>query len=281
MASSNSSLSRVVLPALVLASSVAFTPAGSAEPALGQDFNLNNILDTGPTFINLLDDFRPGLAASAFVSSPTVLDDRTSFAIQFVVGAHGAADGYTVAFVNGSSGSDYLGLPHGNLGFFSPADATGHPRPIGPAYAIAFDFYQNTDYQELPGLHLAALDLSQYSPRVQVPAPLPINNGKYSVWIDYSAAAEQVAVYLSDEASKPASPVMIDHINLALYLGGLMYPGFTGGNGPTLTSSVQLTEFNFSTSTAVPLPAAWIFSLSALSVFGSRRKRAGLKAECR
>ena len=52
MASSNSSLGRIILSALALVFSFALAPAGSAEPALGRDFNLNNVLDAGPASID-------------------------------------------------------------------------------------------------------------------------------------------------------------------------------------------------------------------------------------
>lgn len=192
------------------------------------------------------------------------LDAQTTFEISFEVAAHGDADGFTVAFLNGPAAHGYLGLSGGNLGFFPPADAAGHPLAVGPAYAVAFDFFQNVPYGELPGLHLATLDFEQYEPRVQVPAPLAINDGRYHVWIELSVPAAQVAVYLSPDSVRPALPVLIDHVDFATYLGGLAYPGFTGATGPSLVANLRLDRPAIVTHTVVPLPASSGLLLGAL-----------------
>lgn len=250
--------------------------ASRAETIFGLDIALHNILDAGTDYIQLLDG-RPELMASAFLTTPVALDARTALEVSFEVAAHGDADGFTFAFVNGLSGPSYLGLSGGNLGFFPPADATGHPLAVGPAYAVAFDFFQNLPYGELPGLHLATLDFNHYEPRVQASAPLAINDGRYHVWIELSVPAQKVSVYLGADARRPTLPVLIDHVDFATYLGGLAYPGFTGATGPSLVADLRLESLIITSRTVVPLPPCgglFMATLPLLAITVRRRARA-------
>jgi hypothetical protein len=172
-------------------------------------------------------------AGSAFLPTPYTLGANTSFEVFFVYDAKdpikgSPGDGLAFVAQNTAMGAKYLGLDGAGLGFFT-LTAT-------PAIAATFDYYSNaytgSSANAIAIAQPLGIDLATYYPE------LPVYQGggtaglRY-VWVDYSNAQKEMAIYYSGTPSKPAKPIVSTVLaqDLASQFGGQAYFGFTGGTG--------------------------------------------------
>ncbi|WP_431192304.1 DUF4347 domain-containing protein [Rhodopirellula bahusiensis] len=164
-------------------------------------------------------------AGSAFYSTAVNLADdgsfRTSFAFRAMNGAGtDGADGLTFTIQNDPRGAAAIGGSGEELGY----------QDIKNSVAIEFDTYRNS--LDLNDNHVSILTGSVYS-NVRTAVPdLDLNNGspRYA-WVEYNGTSNVLAVYLSDEATKPTHALMKATVDLQSQVGEAGFVGFTAGTG--------------------------------------------------
>jgi glucose/arabinose dehydrogenase len=87
----------------------------------------------------------------------------------------------------------------------------------------------------------------------------------FNVWIDYNGSSNQLAVYISNDADKPFTPLLISGHDLHAIVGNQAYLGFTGSTADEPTSHQVLT-WTFSTAVPViPLTSADMTEVTVVS----------------
>lgn len=164
-------------------------------------------------------------AGSAFYSTAVNLTNdgsfRTAFTFRAMNGAGtNGADGLTFTIQNDPRGATALGGSGEELGY----------QDISNSVAIEFDTYRNS--LDLNDNHVSILTGSVYSNvRTAVPE-IDLNNGspRYA-WVEYNGTSNVLAVYLSDNATKPTEALMKATIDLQTQVGDSGFVGFTAGTG--------------------------------------------------
>ncbi|MEM6364053.1 MAG: PQQ-dependent sugar dehydrogenase, partial [Planctomycetota bacterium] len=167
---------------------------------------------------------RDFLAGSAFYQSPISLSDNRSFRTEFsfqATGGAGGADGLTFTIQNDPDGANAIGRLGGEIGF------TG----IENAVAVEFDTYLN-DGAEVNDNHISIVQNSVTNAlRTAIPS-LDLNSGnRVYAWVDYNGESDSLAVYVSANATRPATALMKTNIDLEAAVGSTGYVGFTAGTG--------------------------------------------------
>jgi glucose/arabinose dehydrogenase len=163
---------------------------------------------------------------SAYFLQEFAVDADRSFTTQFqfqISGSLGSngADGITFVIQNSAAGLAALGGKGGGLGYSG----------IDQSLAVEFDTYEGSS--DLNNNHLSVLVNGSIATAIQTQSPsFDINGaGVVSVWVDYNGAADELAVYVSNLATKPAQPLIIENVDLFDLVGNQAYLGFTGGTG--------------------------------------------------
>lgn len=180
-------------------------------------------------------------AGSAFFVDPVTVNASTSFQTQFrlqMTGGVGGADGMAFVIQNSADGADALGTFGVGLGY----------QFLERSLAIEFDTYQNQS--ETNGNHVAVVvNGNVLSPIIERNPSFDLNSGSaFNVWVDYNGSANQLAVYLSTGASKPAQALIVVDVDLADIVGNRAYLGFTAGTGG-LANSHRVLNWSFATTT--------------------------------
>lgn len=211
-----------------------------------------------------------GLAGSAW--APTDVSLQNDFSIAFSFKIHGGteADGLTLTLQNANEGKSALGNGGGGLGY----------EGIGNSVAFIYDTWENGFKTDLaPGNNTAVGFLGNVSD------PFSGNDFSHSVsvnggslrgaelfsWVDYSAANNELLMYLNDTPTKPATAVQnLGTAALANLFGSSnLHVGFTAGTGGSNDNhdilSVQVTT--------VPVPAAlWLFGSALMGLWSWQRR---------
>lgn len=228
-------------------------------PGAGFGFNFANFDSTTGLKLNgnaaavggtlLLTDDLPTLAGSAYYTEPMPLDEDISFsaalAVQMTGGqGTGGADGMAFVIQNVGAGASALGGAGGGLGYVG----------IGAAsIAIELDTFQNTF--DLNDNNVSILiNGDEVTPVVTALAPVDLNSGSVvHVWVDYDGATNLLKVYIAGAATKPATPLLSQTINLTGLLGDQAYFGVSAGTGG-LVNEHRLVSWSVDSSAAPPVP---------------------------
>jgi hypothetical protein len=172
-------------------------------------------------------------AGSVFATTP--VDPQQSWETQFQISMHDftccdvrPADGLTFVIQSeGLSGGSGLG---GSLGYGD----------IAPSVAVEFDSFHNDG--DPTGNHVAILTegnvlthlscANEGGPSAPCAAglPFPIYGAPVVGWVEFDAATQHLRVYLSQSATKPATPLLDQQVSLAP-IGTSAYAGFTAATG--------------------------------------------------
>lgn len=257
--------------ALAIAAAVANSSADAAE-IFGRNFQLNSVAGASSDSIQLTASGVTFSRASAFATSPIDISADHSVEISFsfeISGGTDGADGLVLVFQAIRPG--FRGESGGNLGFYGSI-INGGPSLGGHAYGVAFDTWLNAKYGDIGSNNISFIDSTTYQLRKTIAAPMDLNSGdaRY-VWVDYDGM-NTVSVFLNALPSKPDTAIATDSIDLAEFVGGNPYVGFTAATGGSTNSHV-ITGFDIAA--AVPEPSTWALvgcGLSFIALFGRRRR---------
>jgi hypothetical protein len=160
------------------------------------------------------------------VWAQTTIDTTTSFESRFRAEAHDGsvspADGMT--FTIQSQGPTALGANGGAHGY------AGSPGAILPSVAVDVSLFpqimsgQNEQFAVVQNGSLLA-------PLAKATSPALLYGKPFWVWVDYDAKAHSLQVFVSQTATKPATPLVSAAVDLAATVGSKAYAGFTAGTG--------------------------------------------------
>ncbi len=177
---------------------------------------------------------------TAFFNVPLPINVDTSFQTRFqfqLTGGQQAlgADGFTFVLQNDPRGATAIGPGGGELSYSG----------IVNSLAVEFDTYQNAG--DINNNHVSVLVNGDVSAGLETRIPLlDLNGGSIlNAWIDYSGATDQLAVYLSDSASKPAEALLVADVDLSALVGEQAFLGFTAGTGGSVNAH-RLLDWEFS-----------------------------------
>jgi hypothetical protein len=178
-------------------------------------------------------------ASSAFLTSPITLTGTTSFHafFRFQMGP-AAAGGDGIAFVlqNSALGAAALGGTAGNMGYAGTAATR-----ITPSVIIEFDTYR--DATDTNANHVGLMLNGSTTHTAQTPPSFTMaGGGILDAWVDYNFTTTTLSVYVSQTATKPATPVLSHTINVFTQLGSTMYVGFTSSTGLTTSTPPEINE---------------------------------------
>ena len=202
-------------------------------------------------------------SGSAFFNNALPINAYTSFQTQFsfrISGGQGSsgADGLAFVIQNDNRGPTALGDAGGNLGYSQ----------INNSLAIEFDTWKNSG--DLNDNHVSVLLNGNVTNPVKTKSSnVDFNSGSViHVWVDYNGLRDELAIYLSNNNSKPASVHIVANVNLLGVVGDSGYLGFTAGTGgATNTHSVLSWSMNLDVPPAVdpPGPGDELVSQNVLS----------------
>ncbi|HEX3694932.1 MAG TPA: L-type lectin-domain containing protein [Polyangia bacterium] len=145
------------------------------------------------------------------------------------------ADGMAFVMHNAVAGTGALGIVGEGIGYGG----------IAPSVVVEFDTFRNLPWDPA-GPHIAITRAGEYrhnnATNAGLPAPVlfsslspavnPVAGTPFFIWIDYTAAATRLDVFVSATDSKPAAAALSTAIiNLAAVLGANFFVGFTGSTG--------------------------------------------------
>jgi hypothetical protein len=159
---------------------------------------------------------------------------QTSFAISMhdstccIVGTLRPADGMSFLLQSkGPTAGEGIG---GSLGYGG----------IAPGVAVEFDTYVNAgdpaaDHVgiNVEGNTLSHLQCASFGGPIapcSATLPVPLYGAPVYGWVEYDAGSQQLKVYVSSAATKPATPVLDSPVSMAP-LGAVAYAGFTAATG--------------------------------------------------
>jgi len=186
-------------------------------------------------------DFNLG---SAFLTTPFVISDNTSFESQFQFRLHAddnnpsqLADGFVFIIQNDLRRASALGEAGGNLGYSALSDISNS---VLPSLAVEFDIYENLEYSDLNDNHVALLrDGSVNHAELGLPvesSPFKLDNGNsHTAWIDYNGRTNEIQVFLSENSTKPDQPLLSDQIDLSSVVGSQAFVGFSAATGGSIS----------------------------------------------
>ena len=188
-------------------------------------------------------------AGSVFLLKPLEIDADTSFSTQFTLQISGGTDGADgLAFViqNSVDGSAALGQTGGEIGYGG----------VTKSLAIEFDTYTNGS-TDPNNNHIDILRDGNTTSELAFGIPaIDLNGGAaLTAWVEYDGVTNLLEVFLSDNGSQSATPVVSTTVDLANVLGSQAYLGFTAGTGG-LTNVHEILDWEFSSnSELLPAPA--------------------------
>ena len=216
-----------------------------------------------------------GQAGSVYRTAPVTLAPDFGFSTFFQarIGADGSggvdccgdfagADGMTFVLHKGTNNS--LGGGGGALG------AVGGGTPLGAGLVVELDTWHagsfdhpsslntNGNHVAIGVLNGSGLESPQNSLAQTAPGAIAqlTNAAVKNVWVDYNGFTDQLDVFVSEAAAKPATPTLSKHVNLSTVFGGDptgIVAGFTGATGGA-TADHDVLSWSFDSSGAGTTP---------------------------
>ncbi len=188
------------------------------------DFQINGNASLASSTLRLTPD-AAAQRGSAYFKQAFTLDQNTGFSTQFQFrtgGTQGTNGADGLAFVIQGSGLTALGGAGGALGYSG----------INNSVAVKFDTYRSAEYGDVSGNNIGILQRGNMRSTKEVNVGLDLNSGAaVNAWVDYSAAARRLDVYLSSGTTKPGSATLSESIDLTSIVGNTAYMGFSGATG--------------------------------------------------
>ena len=186
--------------------------------------NLNGVAWVDGTNLNVTGNVR-SQAGSAFYETPVAIDENTSFQAQFQfwIGGHGGTSGesgLTFTLQNSARGSDAIGPYAYWLGY----------QEIENSIAVEFDTVRNT--WDTASREISVLKGGDVrTPLSTAASPYTLNDSReYYAWVDYNAASDKLAVFISDTPTKPEFATTVATVELENEVGSQAYIGFTAAS---------------------------------------------------
>ncbi|NND96321.1 MAG: hypothetical protein HKN47_03205, partial [Pirellulaceae bacterium] len=162
---------------------------------------------------------------SAFFDTAISINGDTSFQSEFsfeMTGGSGAsgADGILFVLQNSAGAEGALGRGGSGLGYDG----------IGNSIAIELDTWKNgwDVYSDEVGV-VASGDIKNQLAQAQ--SPVNLNSGDvYHAWVDYDGSSDTLSVYVSQDSTKPSTPVVQTNVALESFVGDQFFAGFTASN---------------------------------------------------
>ena len=210
--------------------------------------------------------------ATAFIRTPIAVDESTGIAVAFKfkihdLGGASGADGFVFMLHNDRDGERALGGTGGEFGYGCCSDTM---RSIENSVAVEFDTFRNG--WDPNGNHVGIdLNGSVRSALTAVP-PFDLNDGRsYFAWVEYAAEAQILTLFLAEQNSKPALPVLEHSINLHNVLGSQAFVGFGAGWG-SYKNVHEIEEFSLTGSLRIPEPASMLMLPIGTALLLARRR---------
>jgi MYXO-CTERM domain-containing protein len=189
-------------------------------------------------------------AGSAYRTAPVAWTATTSFhtyfTFQMAPNAAGA-DGISFILQNSAAGAAALGRAGGAIGYGNDSGTPPNMNGIGNSVEVEFDTYKNAWDPNANHVGIMENGNNAVHQATGTPSFTMANGGMLHAWIDYSASATTLSVYIAQTANKPAAPVVsYGAINVASLVGAQAFAGFTGATGGS-TNTQQVFEWEFST----------------------------------
>ncbi|WP_413432493.1 DUF4347 domain-containing protein [Crateriforma spongiae] len=195
---------------------------GSVSP--GDGINTNGVSWISGGNLNVTGNVRRQVG-SAFYETPVAIDSNTSFQAQFQfwIGGFGGAtgeSGMTFTIQNSPQGSDAIGLYGSWLGY----------QNISNSVAVEFDTVR--DAADRASREISVLTGGDVvTPVSTAVSPYTLNDSReYYAWVDYNAASDKLAVYISDTPNKPEFATTVATVQLENEVGDQAYFGFTAAS---------------------------------------------------
>ena len=166
------------------------------------------------------------LAGSLFYRTPFQLDPTTAFTTSFTFSSSGVADGAEgLTFIVQGNESTTLGESGNGLGY----------RFVPNSLVVEFDTANNAA-GDVSANHVAVhTNGDSETPVASADIPFDLEDGAvHRAWIEYSAANDELSVFLSADPSapRPAAPVLtLGNLDLVSTVGSLGYFGFSAATG--------------------------------------------------
>ncbi|HBJ38595.1 MAG TPA: sugar dehydrogenase [Planctomycetaceae bacterium] len=177
---------------------------------------------------------------SAYFAAPMPINATTSFQTEFgfrIDGGQGTsgADGFAFIIQNSAAGNAALSSSvGGSLGY------TGIDRSV----VIEFDTFQNPG--EVSSNHVSVSINGSPTALITRNSAIDFNGGaNLRAWIDYNGDAQTLAVYVSNSATKPTTPLMVANVDLQGVVGNQGFLGFTAATGGA-NNNHRILDWNFS-----------------------------------
>ncbi|MEV0136905.1 L-type lectin-domain containing protein, partial [Dactylosporangium sp. NPDC050688] len=191
-----------------------------------------------------------GLGQAGSAWSRTTFDMSRSFTSSFTAAINVPTDG--LAFVIQAEGPGAVGNSGGCLGY--GARPEGNPEDsIKPSVAVEIDTWGNGANDPTGNHHLAVTVNGQMAQHLVWADPgfNLANNRPFTVWVNYDASARNLAVYISQNSTRPAQPLFSYRIDLRAHLASTRaYIGFTGGTGATNLTDSNESVLNWTASSS-------------------------------
>jgi hypothetical protein len=172
---------------------------------------------------------------SSFYGTPFQVNGNTGFSSQFKFQLEGAqGDGFAFVLQNAGAGVNALGAVGGSVGY------AGIDRSVG----IIFDTFQNVG--DISANSIRIVQNGDLTPLANVALPFDLKQGSYNAWVDYDGATNQLSVFISEGATKPATAILTQTIDLPSLVGDKAFVGFTAGTG-LVGSRQTITDWTFET----------------------------------
>ncbi len=193
------------------------------------NFKLNGTAKLNGTTLLVTPDLNNQLGSAMFTPTFAANSDihiQLQLQITTSAGGGGGADGMAFVMHRDPRGAAALGDPGGAIGY-------GGATKITPSVAVEMDTFTNggdpnanhigVTFDGDTMTHVAA-----YTP----PFVMKTVGTPFYVWIDYTAANTLLEVFVSQNATKPATAQLTTNVNIAQRFGNQpFYMGFTGSTG--------------------------------------------------
>src|SRR5262249_17744517 len=155
----------------------------------------------------------------------TPVDTTKSFESRFSAvaydGSSAPADGMTFAVQ--SSGLSALGGNGGNHGY-------GGTSAVSPSVAVDVSLYPQFLFGKNEQVSIA-VNGNLKAPLATATSSAKLYGHPFWVWVDYDAGTHVLQVFLAQNATKPAAPLVSAPVDLAAAVGSSAYAGFTASTG--------------------------------------------------
>ena len=195
----------------------------------------------------------PQQRGSTYYDTAIDVNSSTSFQSFFAArfdGGQGSAGGEGLAFVIQNSPA---GVNAQNIGNFSGGlDYNALPNSIG----IELDTFRNV-YEQYADEITITVNGELVNPVTTIQSPFDLNNGDtYYVWVEYNGDSDVLAVYVNDEAVRPALALLRAELELDQIVGDQAYVGFAAATG-TAFNNTYIESWNVTLEAPDPDPGTF------------------------